>query len=140
MQPTTLQITVLMAFGLVLLLLFAITDVQLTSTTTISVSRPQTVVTRTRRVSHISQAYGSLRSQQHTLGGSIHVIDANDVDSTAEVRRVSVRVYVEALCPDSARFVVYDLASDRFPSSLWDIVDINYIFWVRSCSGIVFGA
>lgn len=133
MQPTTLQITVLVAFGLVLLLLFAITDVQLTSTTIVSVSSPQTIVTRTRTVSQISQVPGSFRSRQHTLGSSIHDLDDNDVNSRVEVPRVSVRVYVEALCPDSARFVVYDLASDRFPSSLWDIVDISYIFWVRIC-------
>ena len=40
-------------------------------------------------------------------------------------------MYIEALCPDSARFILYDLADSHFPKDLWDIVDMKYYFWVR---------
>eukprot|EP00892_Ulva_mutabilis_P000698 jgi/Ulvmu1/10629/UM066_0008.1 len=129
MQPTTLQITVFMALGLALIILFAITDIQPASTTTVSVSRPQTVVTTSRTVSQISQLSETYTDHQDILRGSGYAVEMIEGEPTAETPRVSVRVYVEALCPDSARFVVYDLASNHFPSSLWDIVDINYIFW-----------
>lgn len=137
MQPTALQITVCMAIGLLLIVLFAATEIKLTSTTTVSVSRPRIVSTTTRTTSQISQVHGTFSNHQEFLRGSSQRIDVAGVDSV-EIPRVSVRVYVEALCPDSARFVVYDLASDRFPSRLWDIVDINYIFWVCFCWLVVY--
>lgn len=133
MQASTLQVGVGVAVVFVLIVLFTITDIQLTSTTTVSVSGHHQFSQGTQTVSQISQAQAqfSARRVPHVLRGDLDTTRDQDILSTPETPRVSVRVYVEALCPDSARFVVYDLASDRFPSSLWDIVDINYIFWVR---------
>lgn len=139
MQPTSLQITVCIALGFALIVLFAVTDIQLTSSTTVSVSGPQTVVTRSRTVSQISHLSNTFTDHQDILRAGNHDIGIYEGEPASEVPRVSVRVYVEALCPDSARFVVYDLAGDRFPSSLWDIIDINYIFWVRSALRISSG-
>ena len=63
-------------------------------------------------------------------GNSISA-DDDSLISGREADRVEVGVYIEALCPDSARFILYDLADSHFPKDLWDIVDMKYYFWVR---------
>lgn len=47
------------------------------------------------------------------------------------VPRVKVDVYMEMMCPDTARFFVHDLGPERFPDQLWDIVELHLVPWVR---------
>lgn len=44
---------------------------------------------------------------------------------------VEVSVFLETLCPDSARFIVHDLAPPLFPDDLWQVVDARFVLWVR---------
>jgi Gamma interferon inducible lysosomal thiol reductase (GILT) len=62
-------------------------------------------------------------------------LEATSEDEQAELAqgaaRVKVDAYIEMMCPDCARFVLHDLAPERFPDQLWDIVHLRLVPWVR---------
>jgi hypothetical protein len=60
-----------------------------------------------------------------------HEEDDSTTIAALDRPRVKVTAYVEMMCPDCARFVVHDLGTKHFPFDLWDIVNFQFIPWVR---------
>lgn len=133
MQARTLQMVLLAALVLAATFLFAQTNVPISES-----SQP-------RRQRYVRDPEPSLEIQATEQATEIERVDvgedeqedivvSTDLDtliSGREADRVEVGVYIEAMCPDSARFIIYDLADSHFPKDLWDIVDMKYYLWVR---------
>lgn len=133
MQARTLQIVLVVALVLAAAFLFAQTTVPLNQTSQL------------RRQRFVRGPDSDLKAQATEQAIEIERVDVGDDDQDnmvtseeddslmpgREADRVEVGVYIEALCPDSGRFIMYDLADAHFPKDLWDIVNMKYYMWVR---------
>jgi hypothetical protein len=132
MQARTLQIVLLVTLVVAAAFLFSQTNVPINQTSQIGrqrfVRRKEEALEErfeaTQRATEIERVDVGDDEQENLAMNS-------DFITGREADRVEVGVYIEALCPDSARFIVYDLADAHFPKDLWDIVDMKYYFWVR---------
>lgn len=140
MQARTLQIVLLIALVFAAAFLFAQTSVPINQTSQLRRQRftrqPDSVDMFKVEATELQQA---TEIERVDVGDDEQDTETSEdsLISGREAARVEVGVYIEALCPDSARFIIYDLADAHFPKDLWDIVEMQYYFWVRVYSFMV---